>query len=92
MNAGARKAGRILVWMLPAVLLLAVGAYCAVGAVAANALTMPRREFAAGVTPAKVSLTYEDVRFAARDGAADIAGWLIPSKGDAPNYHHDAWP
>ena len=78
MNARPRRAGRILAWILVAVLILAAGAYLAVGAVAANALTLPKRDFAAGVTPAQLGLAYEDVRFAARDGAAEIAGWYIP--------------
>ena len=55
-----------------------------VGAVAANALTLPKRDFAAGVTPAKLGLPYEDVRFAARDGAAEIGGWCIPGDAEAP--------
>ena len=66
MNARPRRAGRILAWILAVVLILAVGAYLAVGAVAANALTLPKRDFAAGVTPAQLGLAYEDVRFAAR--------------------------
>ena len=75
---------RILPWVLVAVLVLAAVAYLAIGALAANALTMPRREFAAGATPASLGLAYEDVRFPARDGAADIAGWYIEGASDAP--------
>jgi uncharacterized protein len=84
MNARPRRAGRILAWMLVAVLILTVAAYFAVGAVAANALTLPRRDFAPSVTPAMVGLAYEDVRFTARDGAAEITGWYIPSEGEGP--------
>ena len=84
MNARPRRAGRILAWILVAVLILIVAAYFAVGAVAANALTMPRRDFAAAVTPAKVGLVYEDVRFTARDGASERTGWFIPSEGEGP--------
>jgi dipeptidyl aminopeptidase/acylaminoacyl peptidase len=65
-------------------MLLATVGYFSVGALAANALTMPKRDFAADVTPAQIGLVYEDVRFAARDGAADIAGWFIPGEGIAP--------
>jgi pimeloyl-ACP methyl ester carboxylesterase len=70
--------------MLVVVLILAAAAYLAVGAAAANALTLPKRDFAAGVTPAQLGLAYEDVRFAARDGAAEISGWYIPAAAQAP--------
>ena len=84
MNARSHRLGRILAWILVVVLILAAGAYLAVGAVAANALTLPKRDFAGGATPAELGLAYEDVRFAARHGAAEIAGWYIPGDAEAP--------
>ena len=84
MNTRSLKAGRVLFWTLLVIMLLATVGYFSVGALAANALTMPKRDFAADVTPAQVGLVYENVRFAARDGAADIAGWFIPGEGIAP--------
>ena len=84
MNAQSRRTGKILVGILVVVLILFAAAYLGVGAVAANALTLPKRDFAAGVTPAKLGLPYEDVRFAARDGAAEIGGWYIPGDAEAP--------
>src|SRR5512147_2166395 len=75
---------KLLLWALAAVVVVAAVAYFAVGAIAANALTMPKRDFEAGVTPASIGLAYEDVRFGARDGAVEIAGWYIPSDSGAP--------
>lgn len=84
MNSRPRRTGRILVWILVAVLILAAGDYLAVGAVAANSLTLPKRDFDPAVTPAELGLAFEDVRFAARDGTAEIAGWYIPGAAEAP--------
>lgn len=78
------KIGRILLWITAGLVLLAIIAYLAIGAVAANALTQPRREFAAAVTPDTVNLPFEAVRFPARDGAAEIAAWFIPAGAEAP--------
>jgi dipeptidyl aminopeptidase/acylaminoacyl peptidase len=57
-------------------------AYLAIGAIAADALTRPRRDFNPDVTPATLGLAYEEVRFPARDGHAELAAWYIPA-GDA---------
>jgi dipeptidyl aminopeptidase/acylaminoacyl peptidase len=79
-----RKIGGIALWITAGLVLLAIIAYFAIGAVAANALTQPRRDFSAGITPDTVNLPFEAVRFPARDGAAEIAGWFIPAGESAP--------
>jgi uncharacterized protein len=53
--------------------------YLLVGSVAADRLTKPFRVFNDGITPGRYQLEYEDVRFPARDGKANIAAWYIPS-------------
>lgn len=83
-SSHSRKSGSIALWITAGLVLLALVAYFAIGAVAANALTQPRRDFATGVTPAQVGLDYTTVRFPARDGAAEIAGWYIPAGAGAP--------
>jgi fermentation-respiration switch protein FrsA (DUF1100 family) len=57
--------------------------YLAVGAIAADKLTKPRRVFTAGHTPAMMQLSYEDIQFQSRDGAATISAWYIPSTDHA---------
>src|SRR3954464_4083074 len=73
------RARRILVRVraLLAVLLLAV--YLGIGALAANILTTPVRDFSTAITPANAGLTYQDVRFPARGGDVQIAAWYVPS-------------
>jgi fermentation-respiration switch protein FrsA (DUF1100 family) len=60
-------------WIILVVFFLAV-VYLGIGAVAANILTYPERVFATDITP---NQPYEDVRFLARDGEVEIAGWYI---------------
>lgn len=83
-SSRSRKLGRIVLWIIASLVLVAVIAYFAVGAVAANALTQPRRDFSTALTPASANLPFEAVRFPARDGAAEIAAWFIPAETDAP--------
>ncbi len=52
--------------------------YLAMGAVAANALTVPKRRFDAQNTPARLGLAFDEVRFPSRGGEVQIAGWYIP--------------
>ncbi len=80
----ANRLGRILIWPIVVIVVLALVGYFAVGAVAANALTQPRRDFSTAVTPAQDGMAYEDVRFPARGGEAEIAAWFIPAADDAP--------
>ncbi|MFC1879303.1 alpha/beta hydrolase, partial [Chloroflexota bacterium] len=68
-------------WITIVVILLLVIAYFGVGAVAANKLTIPKRRFPTEKSPATFDLVYEDVRFPARGGDADIAAWYIPNQG-----------
>lgn len=75
------RAGRILMWAAIAVVLLLVSAYLTIGAVIANNLTVPVRNFALDKTPATLALAYQDVRFPARGGDVEIAGWYIPAEG-----------
>ena len=75
------RARRILKWVMVVIPLLCVSAYLAVGAISAETLTKPRRDFSTGDTPSRFNLAYQDVRFPARGGDAEIAGWFIPRDG-----------
>ncbi len=55
--------------------------YLAIGAMAANALTVPKRQFNWQNTPGRFNLAFEEVRFPARVDGVQIAGWYIPSQG-----------
>jgi uncharacterized protein len=70
---------KILVWTIALVAAAAFILYLTVGAIAADTLTKPERNFNAGLTPAAAQLPYEDVQFPSRDGEASISGWYIPS-------------
>ena len=59
-------------------LLCALG-YFAIGAVAAEMMTTPNRDFSNAKTPAAFNLVFQDVRFPARGDDATIAGWFIPN-------------
>jgi pimeloyl-ACP methyl ester carboxylesterase len=71
-------ARRVLKWIAIVVPVLLVVAYLAVGAVAAETLTRPKRDFSVQENPATFNLAYQDVRFPSRSGDAQIAGWFIP--------------
>lgn len=70
---------RVLLWMLFWNVLPVGLLYFLVGTIAADKLTKPMRVFTASYTPALFNLAYQDVRFPASDGQAEIAGWYIPS-------------
>lgn len=73
------RTSSVLKWLaitIPPALALA---YLAVGGVAANALTVPKRQFDAQNTPARLGLAFDDVRFPSRGDGVQIAGWYIPS-------------
>ena len=76
-----RGSGRILTRMLIGLVALLVVAYLGVGALAANILSTPTRNFTAGDTPTTHGLSYQDVRFLARGGDVELAGWYIPRAG-----------
>ncbi|MBK8047475.1 MAG: alpha/beta fold hydrolase [Anaerolineales bacterium] len=69
---------RWLWWLLGILIALVLIAYFAIGAVAANLLTMPQRDFDPDQTPALLGLEYRDVSFPARGEHMAIAGWYIP--------------
>jgi len=79
-----RRTVKVALWLIVGVVILALAGYFAVGGLAAHLLTMPQRNFSASVTPAQEGLVYDDVRFPARDGGAEIAGWFIPAADGAP--------
>ncbi len=67
--------------MIVAVLLCA--AYWIVGAVAANGLATPVRNFDPAQSPARYNLADQDVRFPAAIDRLSIAGWYLPRKDAA---------
>ena len=79
-----RSAVKVALWLGIGAVILVLAGYFGVSGLAANLLTMPRRDFSTAITPAHMGLAYEDVRFPARDGAAEIAGWFIPAADAAP--------
>lgn len=70
---------RLLSALLTGVVLLLLFAYLAVGAEAANRLTLPRREYGNGIAHRTPSVAYQAVSFPARGGDVQIAGWYLPS-------------
>jgi len=72
---------RVLWWGLGILLLLLIAGYLAVGAIAANLLTSPQRDFDPANNPGVYGATYEDVRFPARGDGVEIAGWYLPADG-----------
>lgn len=71
---------RRLRWLGIGSLLLAM-IYLAVGAMTATKMTRPKRRFKPEHSPASRGLPYEEVRFLARGGDADLAGWFVPAAG-----------
>lgn len=55
--------------------------YLLIGGVVAARMTRPKRHFKPEHNPASRSLQYEEVRFPARGGDAEIAAWFVPSPG-----------
>ena len=72
---------RLFVGIAAAVLLLAAAGYLAVGYVAADRLTIPRRNFDVKVAPRQPAVPFQDVRFPARTDGVPIAGTYIPRDG-----------
>ncbi len=62
------------------VVILIVG-FFAIGAIAANKLTIAQRVFTTD-TPLAHGMSYEDVNFPAREDGLNIAGWYIPADGN----------
>jgi uncharacterized protein len=69
---------KILKWVAIIVPTLCVVVYLAVGTIAAETLTTPKRDFSDHENLATLNLAYQDVRFPSRSGDAQIAGWFIP--------------
>jgi pimeloyl-ACP methyl ester carboxylesterase len=63
---------------LLAVVTLLLVAYAGIAVAAATILTAPKRNFVATRTPASYNAPFEAVRFPARGGDVEIAGWLLP--------------
>lgn len=57
--------------------------YLLIGAVVAARMTRPKRRFKPEHNPGSRNLKYEEVRFPARGGDAEIAAWFVPSPGTA---------
>ncbi len=75
-------------WILIAIAALCVVVYFAIGAVVGAILTTPQRQFSATEPPA--GIPRRDVRFPARKGDAQIAGWFMarqPNRGTAVIVH-----
>jgi pimeloyl-ACP methyl ester carboxylesterase len=68
-----RRVGRLFAGLL----VLLVVAYLGLGAVVALQMTRPKRSFSAERSPATQQLAFTDVRFPARGGDAQIAGWYV---------------
>ena len=68
-----RRVGRLFAGFL----VLLVVAYLGLGAVVALEMTRPRRSYDAARSPASQKLEFTDVRFPARGGDAEIAGWYV---------------
>jgi pimeloyl-ACP methyl ester carboxylesterase len=71
---------RVLARVLLGAMALLLVAYLGISTAAAWILTTPRR-LAATTTPARAGLEYQDVRFPARGGDAQLAGGYVPSTG-----------
>jgi fermentation-respiration switch protein FrsA (DUF1100 family) len=74
-------ARRTFKWLAVIVPILLSGGYLGVGTIAASSLTTPKRDFTTAKTPTSFNLAFEDVRFPARGGDVQIAGWFIPNAG-----------
>lgn len=61
------------------IILLLVG-YLGIGAVAASQLSVPKRNFDPDQNPSLFSLSYEEVRYPARNDGLEIAAWYLPSE------------
>ncbi len=72
---------RVLKWGAIVVPILIVVVYLSVGAVAADVLGVPKRQFTVQNAPAQFSLAFQDVRFPSRGDEVQIAGWYIPQEG-----------
>jgi len=75
-----KRFSRILLWVAVIVIVLFVSVYLAVGVMAASQLTIPKRRFPTGKDPGTFNLVFEEVRFPARGGDAEIAAWFIPNQ------------
>jgi dipeptidyl aminopeptidase/acylaminoacyl peptidase len=59
-------------------LLLVLVLYAGAALVVVAVMAKPKRSFDPGDTPARFQIEYKDVRFPARGGDAEIAGWYLP--------------
>jgi pimeloyl-ACP methyl ester carboxylesterase len=75
-----RRGRRLLLRLALGLVALLLAFYLGISAVAANMLTIPNRQ-TGGITPAAFGLSYDDVRFPARQDGVVISGWYIPRDG-----------
>ena len=76
----AGRAQRLIMRIAIGVAVLLLAAYLLISTLAANALTVPRRQ-PENRTPAALGLAYDDVRFPSRADGIELAGWYIPDQG-----------
>lgn len=74
-----RRKYRILGWAIAILAVLLLIAYLAVGAVAANRLTIAQR-FYTDETPMTYQMDYQEVSFPAAIDGLEIAAWYIPAE------------
>jgi dipeptidyl aminopeptidase/acylaminoacyl peptidase len=72
------RLGRILRIIAFVVVILLIAGYLAIGAIAADRLTLAQRMFTTD-TPQAHGMSYEDVSFPARQDSLKIAAWYIPA-------------
>ena len=77
----ASLAAKIIRGILIALVVLFLVAYFGIGGVAANTLTLPKRQVLEDRNPAVHNLDYQDLTLKARGEDVDIAAWYIPSEG-----------
>ena len=87
MNASSdqskRHRKRIIWWSVAIVLVLLLAAYLAIGAIAANKLTVAQRLFT-DKSPDTYQMAYEEVQFPAQIDGLEIAAWYIPAEAVDP--------
>ncbi|MBK9710801.1 MAG: alpha/beta fold hydrolase [Kouleothrix sp.] len=74
------RASRLIARLAAILAVVLLAGYLIISGLAANVLTVPRRQVGSQ-TPAALSLTYSDVRFPAREDGVEISGWYIPRDG-----------
>jgi len=81
MNAPSAKLGhkKLWLWICAGLIIFLLIVYLGIGAVAADQLTIPKRNFDPALNPGTYDLQYEDFKLPARGDGLQIAAWYIPS-------------